>query len=142
MLPVLEDVPFHQVPVFISTATCDSSGFLPAQSVRWPPVKLPLLASPLSPLSVFTLPANLSSPDNKKDKPKSAKAKSVSNSSLSESTEGTDAHAPPELPASAYNRRGTLLRSCARFILLLTLLPHAADLSSAFAFVVTVTPPC
>ncbi|XP_075907205.1 serine/threonine-protein kinase MAK isoform X2 [Nelusetta ayraudi] len=30
---------------------------------------------------------NLSSPDNKRDKPKSAKAKSVSNSSLSESTE-------------------------------------------------------
>lgn len=43
----------------------------------------------VSPL-FFILSVNLSSPDNKKDKPKSAKAKSISNSSLSETNEGID----------------------------------------------------
>lgn len=47
-----------------------------------------------SSLSVFILSANLSSPDNKKDKPKSAKAKSVSNSSLSETNEGINVRSP------------------------------------------------
>lgn len=50
--------PVHEVSVFISTATCDSSGFLPMQSVRWPSLKLSLQAS-LHSLSSFFQPISL-----------------------------------------------------------------------------------
>lgn len=85
--------------------------------LRFPPhAKCPVavletVTPSISSLSVFILSANLSSPDHKKDKPKSAKAKSVSNSSLSETNEGINVR----VPASAYDRRGTLLCCCARF---------------------------
>lgn len=50
--------PVHKVSVFTSTATCHSSGFLPIQSVRWPSLKLSLLAS-LPSLSSFFQPISL-----------------------------------------------------------------------------------
>lgn len=88
----------------------------------------------ISYLSFFVLSANLSSPDNKKDKAKSATAKSISNSSLSETNEGID----ELLPASAYD-----LRCCfaAVLVFLMPLLSHLTRLKR-FALGATVTPRC
>lgn len=92
-------VPFRSVQT-IRCQSC-SQGFCVhpfghLRLLRFPPhAKCPVAAfqtvtPSISFLSFFILSANLSSPDNKKDKPKSAKAKSISNSSLSETNEGID----------------------------------------------------